>query len=112
MRISDWSSDVCSSDLLQKGPGAGPQPTLEMLSGGRRARAPAIRRIDRSDLTPAPAPHSRSTPSQTPAPARSEARRVGNECASTCRARWTPWHHKKHETNQNQSKDEQQEVTT
>src|SRR3546814_15964001 len=57
------------SERLQKGPGAGPQPTLEMLSVGRRARAPAIRRIDRSDLTPPPAPHSRSTPRQTPAPA-------------------------------------------
>src|SRR3546814_11323652 len=33
-----------------------------------------------------------------PCPPRSEARRVGNECARTCRSRWSPSHykHKKH----------------
>src|SRR3546814_20216086 len=29
------------------------------------------------------------------APKRSEARRVGTECVSTCRARWSPYNYKK-----------------
>src|SRR3546814_12064130 len=29
--------------------------------------------------------------------ARSEERRVGKECVSTCRSRWPPYHYKKHE---------------
>src|SRR3546814_14504013 len=28
-------------------------------------------------------------------PVRSEERRVGNECVSTCRSRWSPYHYKK-----------------
>src|SRR3546814_6966611 len=28
-------------------------------------------------------------------PARSEERRVGKECVSTCRSRWSPYHYKK-----------------
>src|SRR3546814_64701 len=31
---------------------------------------------------------------------RSEERRVGKECVSTCRSRWSPYHYKKKETNQ------------
>src|SRR3546814_14261339 len=30
---------------------------------------------------------------------RSEERRVGKECVSTCRSRWTPYHSKKNDTN-------------
>src|SRR3546814_4702925 len=60
MRISDWSSDVCSSDL---GPGGGARP-------GRPRDA-------RRDLL---------------ALGRSEERRVGKECVSTCRSRWSPYH--------------------
>src|SRR3546814_18212925 len=30
--------------------------------------------------------------------ARSEERRVGNECVSTCRSRWSPYHYKQKET--------------
>src|SRR6056297_1180232 len=49
-----WSSDVCSSDLLQS---------------SRRRHT-----ILRSDWS------------------RSEERRVGKECVSTCRSRWSPYH--------------------
>src|SRR3546814_19930253 len=31
--------------------------------------------------------------------ARSEERRVGNECGSTCRSRWSPYHYKKKQNN-------------
>src|SRR3546814_19123612 len=30
---------------------------------------------------------------------RSEERRVGKECVSTCRSRWSPYHYKKNQTN-------------
>src|SRR3546814_2803130 len=32
---------------------------------------------------------------------RSEERRVGKECVSTCRSRWSPYHYKKHSTQHN-----------
>src|SRR3546814_6679378 len=67
MRISDWSSDVCSSDLSQRR-SAGPD--LE-------SRASAV-------------PCSRRRTSK--AVSRSEERRVGKECVSTCRSRWSPYH--------------------
>src|SRR3546814_5620049 len=72
MRISDWSSDVCSSDLLpgvQRRPGRGDNPVLR-----------SLRRIDvRHDQI-------------QPRAGRSEERRVGKECVSTCRFRWSPNH--------------------
>src|SRR3546814_6091462 len=66
MRISDWSSDVCSSDLPHT------------LGGGYHVeRRRAQRAADRQ------APEE---------PRRSEERRVGKECVSTCRSRWSPYH--------------------
>src|SRR3546814_18608148 len=35
-------------------------------------------------------------------PERSEERRVGKECGSTCKSRWTPYHYKKKYTTQAQ----------
>src|SRR3546814_18880957 len=74
MRISDWSSDVCSSDLRS------------MPCSTSMAPYPAVRpRIDRSGASviwPLPG-------------RRSEERRVGKECVSTCRYRWSPYHYKK-----------------
>src|SRR3546814_7821444 len=67
MRISDWSSDVCSSDLVRRGTSIRPADC-------RRACA-------RYDTLPAQARLSRS-----------EERRVGKECVSTCRSRWSPYH--------------------
>src|SRR3546814_17284765 len=78
MRISDWSSDVCSSDLRGEG-------HLHLWPrrrhGYRRYRAGARRQRKR---TPE---HEHRT--------RSEERRVGKECVSTCRSRWSPYHYKK-----------------
>src|SRR3546814_885675 len=34
----------------------------------------------------------RAAPATTARPARSEERRVGKECVSTCRSRWSPYH--------------------
>src|SRR3546814_6527617 len=71
MRISDWSSDVCSSDLR------------EPWKGQRKRR-----------IVPAPREPCRVV-DETQRPQgfdeRSEERRVGKECVSTCRSRWSPY---------------------
>src|SRR3546814_11569040 len=132
MRISDWSSDVCSSDLpkserlqalhpwpawdgedfagmpvLAKAKGktttdqispAGPWLALRghldrfsdnMLSGGVNAftgqRGQGLNVLSgKSDED-----------------FRSEERRVGKECVSTCRSRWSPHHYNKKKNKQN-----------
>src|SRR3546814_10586185 len=72
MRISDWSSDVCSSDL-----------DCEQDQQDDR---------DRPDRDPQ-LPRAPSKPGGRPRrPCRSEERRVGKECVSTCRSRWSPYH--------------------
>src|SRR3546814_4773690 len=69
MRISDWSSDVCSSDL--RAPGRAVIDDRRVGGGGHRAEvAIELLRIH----------------------VRSEERRVGKECVSTCRSRWSPYH--------------------
>src|SRR3546814_16051295 len=100
MRISDWSSDVCSSDLTAEAlwPGA---PPLDVPP--RNALIPEPPRID---LNATPILPERPAPSLAPPPdadavARSEERRVGKEGASTCRAWWAPHH--AHTTNVHQS---------
>src|SRR3546814_21026241 len=101
MRISDWSSDVCSSDLLvadrvqpvtgfDVADGIGHQranllvaevslPSVGGLVGAHRSSSMNVESCVRSAC----------------APRRSEERRVGNECVSTCRSRWSPYHSKK-----------------
>src|SRR3546814_3654769 len=86
MRISDWSSDVCSSDL-------GTPPTkqgfMASMSSGEWEKLSMIlsslilvvyfRRVLISSL-------------EYSSLMRSEERRVGKECVSTCRSRWSPYH--------------------
>src|SRR3546814_3521450 len=80
MRISDWSSDVCSSDLCsQRGRACAKYTLIRQKTGksgdGRRSHlAQGIKRYTRKALP------------------RSEERRVGKECVSTCRSRWSPYH--------------------
>src|SRR3546814_8231812 len=74
MRISDWSSDVCSSDLM---PRALPKPYAELTRGRTRLRFFHGDAIDTLSALRA---------------GRSEERRVGKECVSTCRSRWSPYH--------------------
>src|SRR3546814_4204846 len=78
MRISDWSSDVCSSDLLHALVGDA-APASHAHAVGALAHA-AKGRVDLGDL------------GDRAATQRSEARRVGKECVSTCRSRWSPYH--------------------
>src|SRR3546814_17170563 len=136
MRISDWSSDVCSSDLLDDKPELGriePEPAEEIgraepfgaqsrlavgdqkfgeggvgehrdmaenivkhvrlfavadllgrpqeIGGGKAA----VRQMLEKGLVRYPARN------RDDLPARSEERRVGTECVSTCRSRWAPY---------------------
>src|SRR3546814_17734631 len=106
MRISDWSSDVCSSDLVILGlagiaatrrdrdvaaialvEGAGVLPhvgehlddAVLMIADRRARRIGQVRRIvEVADIGIDAV--------------RSEERRVGKECVSTCRYRWSPYH--------------------
>src|SRR3546814_16734813 len=136
MRISDWSSDVCSSDLLLPLPGGPPDAPGDHLPVARRAGCGQLR--DGPGRLGDPRPHHgtgdagrRTTPgarsgrvlsmlsirglsvSYAGVPAvqdvtldlptgqvlavlgRSEERRVGQECVSTCKSRGSPYHYKK-----------------
>src|SRR3546814_2464446 len=64
MRISDWSSDVCSSDLVSVND---PAHVRQANSSSRKLILP-----------------------MKPLEHRSEERSVGKECVSTCRSRWSP----------------------
>src|SRR3546814_9767770 len=95
MRISDWSSDVCSSDLqlfvgASIGFAIGPTDgaTVETLT--RNADLALYKSKDKGGNVVAA--YVASLHAQ-----RSEERRVGKECVSTCRSRWSPYHlNKKH----------------
>src|SRR3546814_2590593 len=86
MRMSDWSSDVCSSDLRSVPIGAGwcIGAALEPGEGG----------LVGSDHAGACAGFDRHIADGQPSFHRSEERRVGKECVSTCRSRWSPYHEK------------------
>src|SRR3546814_4914095 len=84
MRISDWSSDVCSSDLMTLMP-----HRHSSVCGVVNLRGQTLPVVDLSraiGLRPL-VPDERST-----IIVRSEERRVGKECVSTCRSRWSPYH--------------------
>src|SRR3546814_20592090 len=116
MRISDWSSDVCSSDLTlpaeatddpatigpvdfalfavklwdtetaaaQCRPLIGPDTAVVSLQNGVDSE-PALARI-------LGAGHVVAGVAEISAAHRSEERRVGKECVSTYRSRWSPYH--------------------
>src|SRR3546814_14488092 len=100
MRISDWSSDVCSSDLRRPPPGE----SRTYVIGHRPCSCLSCKGHDEEkDLEYDPVLLSRIQFGFTisfhilfPAftiglAARSEERRVGKECVSTCRSRWSPY---------------------
>src|SRR3546814_16691061 len=96
MRISDWSSDVCSSDLA-----AG-----EIFAAHAHAQLgmPMSRNLGPSvaaERFMAQADAVEASLVQHAAARRSEERRVGEKCVSTCRYRWWTDHTKTnlHSTN-------------
>src|SRR3546814_14275259 len=126
MRISDWSSDVCSSDLkipareTLRYARAHPLVELEAAWRGDRFRQELAEDLARALVR---AYERRSLDDETSrravvedarlcveaaigepvgqhgnakrGPIRSEDRRVGEECGSTCRTRWSPENYKK-----------------
>src|SRR3546814_19402517 len=98
MRISDWSSDVCSSDLPTVNPGLVTPEGIDLSNeytillgkrGSPKRRSASVRQTGFAPL----GKHSekplvfRSAIEQL-MEGRSEERRVGNKCGSTCRSRW------------------------
>src|SRR3546814_14577614 len=100
MRISDWSSDVCSSDLI-----GGLSSALRVARLGAAAGLPCTPHSANLSMVTIFTMHLLRTipnagkylelsiegPDYYPWQ-RSEERRVGKECVSTCRSRWSPCH--------------------
>src|SRR3546814_6311347 len=92
MRISDWSSDVCSSDL-----GDEPIRIVFVIAQGKD-QALSVPTAPRGDRRGADRVHDQPVADDPQRPlhrdgaGRSEERRVGKECVSTCRSRWSPYH--------------------
>src|SRR3546814_13509830 len=96
MRISDWSSDVCSSDLafrLDVVPedAGDPKALVARLS---KIIALSPEDIERFEQERKANRSFRAVTLKLRLSARSEERRVGKECVSTCRSRWSPNHQK------------------
>src|SRR3546814_10939476 len=97
MRISDWSSDVCSSDLRRAIIVAAIQGIFPAVINGelscRISLLIIVRGIVRRNAHPSVYLH-RSVFSFTGGEQhyRSAERRVGKEWVSTCRSRWSPYH--------------------
>src|SRR3546814_2577177 len=99
MRISDWSSDVCSSDLTKRTrypPKKATTGTLDRLDKPRPPLYKARRSWAQVAQLVEHATENRSVGGSTPSlgtiSPRSEERRVGQECVRTCRSRWSPYH--------------------
>src|SRR3546814_14267464 len=99
MRISDWSSDVCSSDLQRLAGGALGLPVMghlgqivdQQLGGSREVLRAAIAIAMGAVaapgvIRPGPVAGARAGAVQV----RSEERRGGKVCVSTCSSRWSP----------------------
>src|SRR3546814_20246853 len=105
MRISDWSSDVCSSDLFMLvippdlngatltlaeagiSVAGGDDIEVELINVGDDPGTPATTDMLVSPILINAGDYVSWTPGS-----RSEERRVGKECVSTCRSRWAPYH--------------------
>src|SRR3546814_17459747 len=106
MRISDWSSDVCSSDLrfVQAHPAIGggrevvaieqvrAHPPVRKQPAVLKDIADAPRLWRQVDAAAEQRPVADADMAAVGAQQRSEERRVGKECVSTCRSRWSPYH--------------------
>src|SRR3546814_17679301 len=97
MRISDWSSDVCSSDLVFVPWTTQHSSLTKRLLKKNAAEFSSLQNAPRSNPSKNVS-NSNRTESET---GRSEERRVGKECVSTCRSRWSPYHSKKKKKQQN-----------
>src|SRR3546814_19714172 len=107
MRISDWSSDVCSSDLLAFGdgrcfilriPGKGTEAYIDRVVELHNARVAAEAGVSAEVIYGDADSGLMLTRcidgivTMSPEKFRSEERRVGKEGVRTCRSRWSPYH--------------------
>src|SRR3546814_17568544 len=117
MRISDWSSDVCSSDLSTLSTVKLPSSTAFLAA----IACPSAPIVSRSILSPFQRTSRASNPCPSASrcavidqyswglqhsisrPRRSDERRVGDEWRSTVKSRWSPYQKKK-QTVKKQSK--------
>src|SRR3546814_4455566 len=85
MRISDWSSDVCSSDLLG----------FAIFYNAEQLHLRIHRQFTdfvQKNCAPIGVNEPADLTLECASECRSEERRVGKECVSTCRSRWSPYH--------------------
>src|SRR3546814_20561326 len=98
MRISDWSSDVCSSDLTHADPDRLREVITNLFDNAVKYTEQGkisigltgnddIVQVYVKDTGPGVAPEDVPHLFQ-----RSEERRVGQECVNTCSSRWWPYH--------------------
>src|SRR3546814_7854706 len=91
MRISDWSSDVCSSDLVMATARASLTGRLRSalrIASGVVPNIGAAVLVASSHTAAGPVADADGMVWST----RSEERSVGKECVSTCRSRWSAYH--------------------
>src|SRR3546814_12980943 len=105
MRMSDWSSDGCSSDLIGEQPNPWdllqPQDVMSRHRGAKHPRrcgllggisllSPAyLLSVERWPFHAGTPDHYDRLSSLLGPSARSDERRVGTECVSKCRSRWS-----------------------
>src|SRR3546814_10051679 len=107
MRISDWSSDVCSSDLrfrritdeivrlmtIQRYGIYNPFTGNGAIKGLMPHGPHNIRDVLATHILKQTGSYEQASYAIQDTPEmRSEERRVGKECVSTCRSRWSPYH--------------------
>src|SRR3546814_5547614 len=100
MRISDWSSDVCSSDLFGVVASQVVVTTARadrtdlwiIVQGGLVHGAGVVIQAARNRQIDAVIGLGHAKRTHQFDHLRSEERRVGKECVSTCRSRWSPYH--------------------
>src|SRR3546814_12109704 len=106
MRISDWSSDVCSSDLVflqdvtiaRRGRHILQEYTVDPLNFLQAAQlmTPSPETLPNTMTIAETVRYFQETARHRSVPVvdadRSEERRVGKECVRTCRSRWSPAH--------------------
>src|SRR3546814_11960483 len=105
MRISDWGSDVCSSDLDdiarqqrradRRADPLGSIKIIGMTELHGRVEKDSRRSAEIGEILGSRGDAETRRGSLEPigpSVSRSEERRVGKECVSTCRSRWAPYH--------------------
>src|SRR3546814_14420295 len=99
MRMSDWSSDVCSSDLAdatgaERGDCLVDDFEQQARAVFERTAVGVVAIVDAvaQELVEQIAVRAMYFDGIEAGQRRSEERRVGKECVGTCRSRWSPYH--------------------